>query len=521
MNLGLNQSISQRVEQKLQFKLSQKMQQAIKMLLMSRLDLTQHLTQQLEENPFLDEGLEEDLDQPESSPDEIVNSSTDNTEKNSEENVDSSPVEDRLLEPSDPEPDFGWEDFLDDSVYPSERLAFESHEDADNRLQDLENHWSLQDFLLNQIDIISLSERERQIGSAIIGNLDEDGCLVIYEPIDDGNTYHSQRLNATEEIAKQVGCEVEDVEDVLTFMQRQFEPVGVPFRTTEETLLLQAKTYGIDDPLVTKIIADHFEALKQNQIRQVAQALRVKTDDVLAARDIISTLDPFPGRRFMSLSRKGRSASERSIIPDVVLEKGDGGYKAVVNDSGMPRLRLNQFYINMMLNDAKRLDDPTKEFLENYRARAIDLLKNIELRRQTVARITEAVFAVQVGFLDRGVDGLKPLVRREIADTVGVHESTVSRATSSKYVQTPQGVYPLSFFFSAELDTDSGTISTTTVKDKIENMIAKENLAKPLSDQAISDSLGELGIHAARRTVAKYREQLGILSSSKRRRKWN
>ena len=140
-------------------------------------------------------------------------------------------------------------------------------------------------------------------------------------------------------------------------MQRQFEPVVIPFRTTEETLLLQAKTYGIDDPLVTKIIADHFEALKQNQIRQVAQALRVKTDDVLAARDIISTLDPFPGRRFMSLSRKGRSASERSIIPDVVLEKGDGGYKAVVNDSGMPRLRLNQFYIYMMLNDAIRLDD--------------------------------------------------------------------------------------------------------------------------------------------------------------------
>ena len=520
MNLGLNQSISQRVEQKLQFKLSQKMQQAIKMLLMTRLDLTQHLTQQLEENPFLDEGLEEELDQQGSEPGELANSGIDDHDKDREENTDSSSAEDKLIESGDPEPDFGWEDFLDDSTYPSERLAFEHH-DTENRLQDLENHLSLQDFLLNQIDVISLSEREHQIGVTIIGNIDEDGCLSIYEPIDDGNTYRSQRLNPTEEIAKQVGCEVEDVEDVLTFMQRQFEPVGVPFQTTEETLFLQAKAYGIDDPLVTKIITDHFEALKQNQVRQVAQALRVKTEEVLAARDIISTLDPFPGRRFMPLSSKGQKASERSIIPDVVLEKVESGYKAVVNDSGMPRLRLNQFYVDMMLNDTKKLDKQTKEFLGNYRARAIDLLKNIDLRRQTVARITEAVFAVQVGFLEKGIDGLKPLVRREIADTVGVHESTVSRATSSKYVQTPQGIYPLSFFFSAELETDSGTISTTTVKDKIGHMIAKENTAKPLSDQAISDSLGELGIHAARRTVAKYREQLGILPSSKRRRKWN
>ncbi len=225
MNLGLNQSISQRVEQKLQFKLSQKMQQAIKMLLMTRLDLTQHLTQQLEENPFLDEGLEEELDQQGSEPGELANSGIDDPDKDREENTDSSLAEDKLIESGDPEPDFGWEDFLDDSTYPSERLAFEHH-DTENRLQDLENHLSLQDFLLNQIDVISLSEREHQIGVIIIGNIDEDGCLSIYEPIDDGNTYRSQRLNPTEEIAKQVGCEVEDVEDVLTLIARlDKEPV--------------------------------------------------------------------------------------------------------------------------------------------------------------------------------------------------------------------------------------------------------------------------------------------------------
>ena len=520
MNLGLNQSISQKIEQKLQFKLSQRMQQAVKMLLMSRLDLSQHLELQLEENPFLDECPEEELDQQGSELEELTNSGIDNVDKGSEENIDSSQVAEELIEPSDPEPDFGWEDFLDDSISPSERLAFE-YPETDGRPQDLESHWSLQDSLLNQIDIITLSEREHQIGVAIIGNLDEDGCLAIYDPIDDGNTYQSKVLNPTEEIAEQIGCEVEDVEDVLIFMQRQFEPVGVPFRTTEETLFLQAKAYGIDNPLVTDIITKHFDALKQNQIRQLAQALHVKTDQVLAARDVISTLDPFPGRRFMPSSSKGQSASERSIIPDVALERVEGKYRAIVNDSGMPRLRLNQFYVDMMLNDFKKLDKQTKEFLESYRDKAIDLLKNIDLRRQTLARITEAIFEVQAGFLEKGVNGLKPLVRREIADGVGVHESTVSRATSSKYVQTPQGIYPLSFFFSAELDTDSGTISTTTVKDKIEHMIAEENVAKPLSDQAISDSLGELGIHAARRTVAKYREQLGILPSSKRRRKWN
>ena len=173
------------------------------------------------------------------------------------------------------------------------------------------------------------------------------------------------------------------------------------------------------------------------------------------------------------------------------------------------------------MRNGASLDKKAKEWLENYKSQAVDLLKSIDQRRQTIKKVTEAIFEVQADFLEQGVKGLKPLVLRQIADMAGVHESTVSRVTTNKYVETPQGIYRLKFFFSSELPTDFGdNVSATSVKEKIKGMIEKEDLAKPLSDQVISDTLKTQGINAARRTVAKYREELGILSSSKRKQKW-
>ena len=203
-----------------------------------------------------------------------------------------------------------------------------------------------------------------------------------------------------------------------------------------------------------------------------------------------------------------------------MVEEVDGEYLITTNDSGMPKLRLNSTYLDMIQHREDSLDPKTKLWLAEYRSKAMDILNSVYERQQTIQKIAGAIFEVQRGFLEKGVSGLKPLVQRRIAEMVGVHESTVSRATSGKYAQTPQGLYKLEYFFSSSLATEVGEISATSVQDKIQDLIEQEDSAKPLSDEMISRILKQDGISAARRTVTKYREKLGIPSSTKRRRKW-
>ena len=274
----------------------------------------------------------------------------------------------------------------------------------------------------------------------------------------------------------------------------------------------------IENPLAEMVIKHHWEDLTDNHLQRIAQGLGVQISEIVEARELIGTLDPYPGRHF-SDPRDPRAPE--TIIPDVTVEKIDGKYRVITNDDGMPRLRLNPVYVDWMMNGNKNLDANTREWLEVRRTQARDLLQSIVQRRQTIARVTEAIFEVQANFLEKGVEGLKPLVLRQIADMAGVHESTVSRVTSNKYVETPQGIYRLKYFFSGELPTDSGSnVAATTVKEKIKDMIENEDAAKPLSDKAISDALEAQGIRTARRTVAKYREELNILPSPKRKRRW-
>ena len=568
MNIGIRQTAS------LQHRLvmTPKLQQAIQVLLMSRLDLKQHLSQQLEQNPLLEEipedgDLEDIIDLAGIDPDTQWNE----------------PKE--IVDREDKEPDFDWKDFLDDSFHRGESGEFEHWENnEDQRPSDIACFQSLHDFLMQQLSVAPFSETERRIGEQIIGNLDdngqlwtgplfdinllfqsdldneilsedlrkaiekglrnrlendeislsqdvtvtvksEDNCWLITDAADE-QTYtvkkEDDRLNlyniTLEDIAIAANCEVNEVEAVLHFIHNHFEPIGIAYRTIPETLLTQMNAAQIDNLLAEEVIKRYWEDLTNNHLQRIAQSLGVAISEIVDVRDVIGTLDPYPGRHF---SDPIDPRAPETIIPDVIVEKVDGKYRIVTNDDGMPRLRLNPLYVDWMTNGNKDLDAKTKEWLEVRRTQAKDLLQSIVQRRQTIARVTDAIFEVQADFLEQGVEGLKPLVLKQIADMAGVHESTVSRVTSNKYVETPQGIYRLKYFFSGELPTDSGSsVAATTVKEKIKDMIENEDPAKPLSDKAISDALEAQGIHTARRTVAKYREELNILPSPKRKRKW-
>lgn len=567
MNVGMRHTAS--LQQRLV--MTPKLQQAIQVLLMSRLDLEQHLSQQLEQNPLLeeiqDDEIEEITDLEGLDPD---------TQWNEPEEI---------IDREDKEPDFDWKDFLDDSFHQGESGVFEHWDNnEDQRPADIAYFQSLHDFLMDQLSVAPFSEMERRIGEQIIGNLNDNGQLravplfgvhlSFQSDLDNGTLSEilrkavekglrgalendeisvSQNVTVTvksedscwlitdveyeqtytikkeanqlqiysitlEDLAAAVGCDVDEVEAILYFIQNHFEPIGIAYRTIPETLLTQMRAAQIDYPLAEEIIKHHWEDLTNNHLQRIAQGLGVQISEVVEARELIGTLDPYPGRHF-SDSRDPRAPE--TIVPDVTVEKIDGEYRIITNDDGMPRLRLNPVYIDWMTNGNKNLDPKTKEWLEARRTQARDLLQSIVQRRQTIARVTDAIFEIQADFLERGVEGLKPLVLKQIANMAGVHESTVSRVTSNKYVETPQGIYRLKYFFSGELPTDSGSnVAATTVKEKIKDMIENENAAKPLSDKAISDALKAQGIHTARRTVAKYREELHILPSPKRKRKW-
>lgn len=574
MNLGLRQVATL----KQQIIMTPKLQQAIKVLLMPQLELNQFMTQQLEQNPL----LEEDEVQTEELEIEDLVGTTEldpDTEWNEPE---------KSLDREDKEPDIDWDAAFDDMANISEQTSIQQTDDEDGPQSDVAQTQSLHEYLLAQLSVTPLSDIEKAIGEQIIGNLNDDGQLKMplfvlsykyKNDLDDANLSDGLRkaferhlrqellsdeislsANSTvsqvedgkwkivdeenkqtytvrdengklevynltfEEIADAVGCDVEHVEEVLEYIQNNFEPIGVAFRTVPESMLIQMKVNETHNPVVEEILKNHFAAFMNNQIPRIAQRLEVNIKEVIKAKELIGHLAPYPGRYFSDPTgkylRNGNNPS-RLIIPEVAIKKISGEYHVLTNDDGMPRLRLNPIYLNMLHGQKGEVDSETKKWLEQQRSSAIDLISSINQRRRTIVSVTEAIFKIQADFLDQGTAGLKPLTLKEIAAMAGVHESTVSRVTSNKYVETPQGIYKLKFFFSTDLPTDSGeNVSSTTVKDKIKEMIDGENTAKPLSDQTIANALSNQGIHVARRTVQKYREELNILSSSKRKQAW-
>ena len=574
MNLGLRQVATL----KQQIIMTPKLQQAIKVLLMPQLELNQFMTQQLEQNPL----LEEDEVQTEELEIEDLVGTTEldpDTEWNEPE---------KSLDREDKEPDIDWDAAFDDMANISEQTSIQQTDDEDGPQSDVAQTQSLNEYLLAQLSVTPLSDIEKAIGEQIIGNLNDDGQLKMplfvlsskfKNDLDDANLSDGLRKNferhlrqelssdeislssnsavtqgeggkwkivdeenkqtytvkdengklkvhnlTFEEIADAVGCDVEHVEEVLEYIQKNFLPTGVAFRTVAESMLIQMKVNEIHNPVAEEILKNHFADFMNNQIPRIAQRLEVNIEEVIKAKELIGHLAPYPGRYFSDPAgkylRNGNNPS-RLIIPEVAIKKISGEYHILTNDDGMPRLRLNPIYLNMLHGQKGEVDSETKKWLEQQRSSAIDLISSINQRRRTIVSVTEAIFKIQADFLEQGTAGLKPLTLKEIAAMAGVHESTVSRVTSNKYVETPQGIYKLKFFFSTDLPTDSGeNVSSTTVKDKIKEMIDGENTAKPLSDQAIANALSNQGIHVARRTVQKYREELNILSSSKRKQAW-
>jgi RNA polymerase sigma-54 factor len=465
--------------------MTQKLQQAIKLLQLSRMELVGEITQALETNPVLeDDQFEEEkvagedelglgkLAEGESTPDEIK---PDESKSASEE--------------------WDWDSFLKDRLMPTpvgeheerEALPFES---LNAEKSTLRSHliWQL------QMAKLDLDEEAETIGLLIIGNIDKDGYL---------------RVTVEEIAAEMGGLDPTRVEQVLEIVQ-SFDPPGVAARTLKECLQLQLKVLGVADPLVLDIVDRHLNNLGNKNYHAIARDLKVPLDLVVEAGDLIANLEPKPGRGF-------DSEEADYINPDVHVEKVGNEYVIRLNDDGLPKLRVNSYYLEA-LRGPDKLPDSVKSYIQKHLDNALWFIRSIHQRQKTLYRVTESIVRFQRDFLDHGLSHLKPLTLRQVAEDVQMHESTISRVTTNKYVYTPQGVFDLKFFFNSAINMSLGDqIASESVKEKIRQMVQSEDPENPLSDQDIADMLRRQDVIIARRTVAKYRGMLGVLSSSKRK----
>lgn len=469
-----------------QLVMTPQLQLAIKLLQLSRLELLTAINQELETNPVLEEALGDE--EPELSA----------WHEEEEAEVVSSPEEREAPLELGAEinwrEEFDWEAYLEDKAPPPVRQEREEVEtpNYENLMAAVPN---LRSQLTWQLQLADLTEREKLIGTLIIGNLDEDGYLQA----------------SCEELAAELQISPGEVEEVLKKVQ-ELEPPGIAARDLAECLLLQVQARGITNPHVRPIIEKHLKNLENRNYNAIAKSLRISPEEVAEAVAIISQLDPKPGRCFDSLEA-------RYISPDIYVYKMGDDYVVSLNEDGLPKLRISSYY-REVLRGGSLLPEETKNYIQRRLKSAVWFIKSIHQRRNTIYRVAKSIVDYQRDFLDHGITHLKPLTLKQIADAVGLHESTVSRVTSNKYMHTPQGVFELKFFFNsgiARLEGDQ--VASESVKEKIRQIVLSEDPDKPYSDQDIVRLLEKQhNIVIARRTVAKYREALGLLSSSKRRR---
>jgi len=486
------------ISQKPMLVMTPKLQQAIRILAMPRLELTQYISQQMVENPILEEiydEAEEVAGESEGSDDESTEADVDLEAGTSDDNDAVDEGDSPELDVTDDEfGDINWQEYFDD--HPVAKSEWEAPLDDDMRDDVAALEETLEEHLLWQLRMSVVSKDDYAIGEAIIGNIDEDGYLT----------------TDVKEIAEILGCEVAEVERVLLLIQ-SFEPMGVGSRDLSECLGLQLIQLGLENTIAYEIVKDKYlmQDLEANRYPQIAKSLKVELDLVCEAANAISSLEPKPGRQFNFIKPE-------YVVPDVTVEKIDGKYRVFMNDYG-PRLRLSPYY-HSMLSLGDSLSSETREYIQSKIQSAAWLLEIIERRRKTILSVTESIFEVQKDFLEKGPGYLKPLTLKDIANMVDVGESTVSRVTRNRYVQTPRGVFELKYFFNSSLSTEDGGItSSASVKELIKNMIDNEDTQNPLSDKDIELMLNEKGIEIARRTINKYRGELSIPPSSKRR-KW-
>ena len=472
-----------------QLVMTPQLQQAIKLLQLSRIELEEMVLKELQENPALEEGATEEPEQSEQPRAEAQSSAPEAM---------SELVVNRELSTVDKIGTLDWQDYLDthsNSMHGS-LTAEAGSEDGDSPPSwenSLTKKTSLEDHLMWQLRLSKITERESAIGFNIIQNLDENGYLTL----------------TVDEICAITESTPEGVESLLRLIQF-FDPVGVASRDLRECLLIQLENLHLADSLAARIVDRHLSFLESKRYEKLAKDLAVGIDEIAEAAHLIASLEPKPSRGF-------EQDEVRTVLPDVFVEKVADEYVIYLNDDGVPRLRVSSLYRRMAGQDGAAEEEARQYLQEKVRA-ATWLIKSIQQRQQTLMKVTQSIFKVQQEFLDHGVSHLKPMVLRDVAEDIHMHESTVSRATANKYVNTPQGLFELKFFFQSGLRSGSGEdVASESVKEKIRNIIATEDPRAPFSDQHIASVLETDTIDIARRTVAKYREAMGILPSSRRR----
>lgn len=478
------------IEIRQQLKLSQQLvmtpqlQQAIKLLQLSRMELVDMVQQELEENPVLEEGAEVAEDKEAAEEVRETEAPEESGEKLEEAGDELAAIK-----------DIDWQTYLEGySLGSTAGDIYEDDEDRPSYENLLTRKSTLAEHLVWQLGLTRLGERDREIAAEIIGNLDDDGYL------------HS----SLEEISRVTGAPESRVEEVLGLVQ-EFDPPGIACRSLQESLIRQVQHLGMQGSIVEQILTDHIQELESRKYQVIARSLGVSLDDVLGAAKVISQLDPRPGSSF-------GQEDVHYIIPDIFVHKIGDDYVVVLNDEGLPNLKINSFYRNA-LTHGTGVDEKAGEYIQEKMRGALWLIKSIHQRQRTIYRVTKSIVKFQREFFDHGIEYLKPLVLRDVAEDIEMHESTISRVTTNKYVQTPQGLFELKYFFNSGISTTQGeTIASESVKSRIKEIVSGENPKKPYSDQKIVDILKDHGIDIARRTVTKYREMLGIGSSTERKR---
>ena len=482
--------------------------QMVNLLALNKLELVDMIAEELAENPVLEEATEV-LEEPDSEPQVDATDPDDSDaayEKLKERDENQEPEADTAaVDPSEDDSlrDFDLEEFqkylLDASTRPREKEEYVERPSFESFIA---SPTALSDHLEWQIGVASVTEAVRVACESIIGNLNPDGYLTAVDEKD-------REIPITlEEIARSGGNRVADVERALVVVQAM-DPVGVAARDLRECLLIQLAVLDGEDPIALQVVTDYLPKIQKHQFKEIARALRRSPDDVFAAVEVIRSLDPRPGQRY-------NSPEARHIEPDVFFVKVGSEYTIVANEDEVPQLRLSRTYRHML--EKGIVDKQTKNYVKDRFRSAVQLLKNIEQRKNIIVKVCEAILRNQSGYLDNGIDFLRPMMIKDVAEEVGVHPSTVSRAVANKFAHTPQGVLELRFFFSEAVSSTNGrNIPLTLVKAKVRRLVDKENPGRPLTDESIANLLKEDGISVTRRSVTKYREDLKIPSTHQRR----
>jgi len=456
------------------------LQMAIKLLQLSRLELLDTIRQELEENPTLEEDVQEVAPEEQSA------------EQSEDLPADPSSTKEVTIEEKIRD-DIDWNNYIDE-YNSSGRIHFETERrDAPNFESFVTRKESLREHLLWQLLMTSPTEEEEKIGTLIAGNLDKDGYLDV--PV--------------EYLANESSAAPDKVEQILSLMQT-FDPIGVCARNLSECLLIQAKYFELDDTIVIEIITNHLNHLENKNYKAICKVLKTNIEDIISAVNVITGLDPRPGLQFLD-------EEPQYITPDIYVYKLDDNFVIMLNDDGMPKLRVNPFYKSAIKN-GKKMPDNVKDYVREKMRSATWLIRSIHQRQKTIYKVMESILKFQRVFFEKGIEYLKPMVLRDVAEDIEMHESTISRVTTNKFVHTPRGIFELKYFFNSSIKSVEGdALASASVQEKIRLIIESENPQRPYSDDKISKLLKEDNINIARRTVAKYREIMKVLPSSKRK----